>query len=436
MTPIRTCNHLGRRQRGLATLLIALIIMVSVTLVVIFTAQTAVLEQRMSGNEVRTKQANLAAQAGLEHAMAYMQQSNVPADLSDDGDDDNFTYRATFLQVQDAAGNKVSGMDLGGIDNVCPENPANFPSGAIDALRKQWTGDGEPGPDDSLKNAVVLACGWSDDFSGRSAVMVGMQAGPAVANPPDNPLLARGGIDVVGNAGVYNAYTNLTIRTGQEAVISGNAGTTYMRDPTQPPPTLDEPVPEPGPDNMDPRYLEMSAKDNIGTDVVDFDPSLNQGTGDEFFENFMGTTKEEYRANIAAHRLDQSDLDATDDDGNSISYDKWGQSIWIDGNGDDVTLRGQVGNRDNPVVLVVDGNLRLAGFFNEFHGVLYVTGDFTGQGNPDIYGAAVIAGDADIEDDVEVGGRPNFVFDPVAAGGGASVGARGTMSGTWRDWSN
>ncbi len=433
MSQKTSCNQLGRRQEGMATLLIALIIMISVTLVVIFTAQTAVLEQRMSGNEVRMKQTNVAAQAGLERAMAYMQQNSVPTVLSEDQGFATGEYRVAFLDAE------ISGDALGTIDDVCPADPNNFPAqSTINQFRKTWDGTSEPEEGDTLQEAVVFACGWSDDRSGRKALMVGMQAGPAVANPPDNPLLARGGIDVAGNVGVYNAYTNLTIRSGREAEISGNAGTTYMRDPSQPPPTLDEDVPAPGPNNMDSRYLEMSAKDQIGLDVVDFDPGLNQGSGDDFFKNFMGYTKEEYRENVAAHRLNQGDLDQTDGDGNSISYDKWGQTIWVDGQGEEVTIRGQVGNRDNPVVLVVDGDLRLAGFFEEFHGVLYVAGNLTGSGNPEFYGATIIEGDAEITDDptATVSGRPNFVFDPVAAGGGASAGAKGMMSGTWRDWSN
>lgn len=66
------------RQRGLATLVIALIIMVAVTLTVLFTAQTSILEERMAANETRMKQTTNAAQAGLERAVAFAQ----------DGEDD------------------------------------------------------------------------------------------------------------------------------------------------------------------------------------------------------------------------------------------------------------------------------------------------------------------------------------------------------------
>ncbi|WP_019592245.1 PilX N-terminal domain-containing pilus assembly protein [Thioalkalivibrio sp. ALRh] len=409
-----------RQQRGVATLVIALVIMVAVTITVIFTAQTSILEQRMAANEIRMKQTASAAQGGLERAMSHMQGSNIPMRLQPEDADDR-TWRAVFL-APEASTDTV----FNHIDRVCPPTPENFPTSEVANRELTWNANDPSDPNnDNLREATILSCGWSDDFSSRKAVMLGMQAGPAVANPPDNPLLTRGGVDIRGNAEVYNAYTNMTIRTGDAAGINSNTGATFMRNPAQQPPRLEDPVPRPGDDI----YRMMSTKDDQGLDVVDFDPSLRIDP-DVFFRSFMGMSKTQYRERMANHEL----VGSTQGGGPEITPDQWGQVIWVEG---DTRLEDNVGSRDNPVILVVNGDLTVRGNFDEFHGILYVTGDLDATGNPEFYGAAIIEGDAIIDDPTtSIAGTPRFIFDPVAAGGGANVGARGVTSGSWRDWTS
>lgn len=411
---------LRKKQQGVATLLIALIIMVAVTITVIFTAQTSILEQRMAANEIRMKQTASAAQGGLERAMSHMASSNIPTRLESD-EANARTYRALFL-APDAA----TSTTLNHIDAVCPSTPDAFPTSEVEAFELTWNASDPNDPDnDNLRDAAILSCGWSDDLSSRKTVMLGMQAGPAVANPPDNPLLTRGGVDIRGNAEVYNAYTNMTIRTGDAAGINSNTGATFMRNPALQPPSLEEDVPLPGDDI----YRMMSTKDDQGLDVVDFDPSLRIDP-DVFFKSFMGMTKTEYRERMVNHDLAGS----TAGGGPEITPDQWGQVIWVEG---DTRIEDNVGSRENPVVLVVNGDLTVRGNFEEFHGILYVTGDLEATGNPEFYGAAIIEGDAVIDDpETSIAGTPRFIFDPVAAGGGANVGARGITSGSWRDWTS
>jgi len=67
-----TC-HLNH-QRGFATLLTSLIILVGITLITLFTARTTLMEQRMSANHYRSSQAFYAAQAALEIGIGYINQ--------------------------------------------------------------------------------------------------------------------------------------------------------------------------------------------------------------------------------------------------------------------------------------------------------------------------------------------------------------------------
>ena len=58
--------YLGLYQRGVATLAISLIILFLVTIVTLYTANTSVLEQKVSANQYRSDQAFSAANAGEE----------------------------------------------------------------------------------------------------------------------------------------------------------------------------------------------------------------------------------------------------------------------------------------------------------------------------------------------------------------------------------
>ncbi|WP_020146041.1 PilX N-terminal domain-containing pilus assembly protein [Thioalkalivibrio sp. ALJ15] len=391
-------HHLGNRSDGAASLLIALIIMVAVTLTVIFAAQTSVLEQRMSGNEIRAKQTAAAAQSGLETAMDHIRRGNYdPATVNSNA---NGPYRVAYYSLdQDPDG--------------CSKTTGEFSAPALPS-------------DFNNREFVVMACGWSDDESASQAVLVTMKAGPSLGNPPNNPIITRGGLDIRGNAKVLNAYNNLTIRTGGALDISGSAGTTYMRQLDRNAPSHDDPVPEPG----DSIYREMSNMNRTGVDVLDFDPSMNI-SGDDFFEMFMGASRQEYRDNFVTHHFAEGELPR------ELGPEYNGQTIWVDGDVDG--LSGTIGSRDNPVVMIVDGNLNVTagGRLEEFHGVLYVREDLISRGTPKFYGAAIVEREATIEeqDDPEFqAGNARFIFDPVAAGGASNVGRRGAVTGSWRDW--
>ncbi|WP_026301138.1 MULTISPECIES: hypothetical protein [unclassified Thioalkalivibrio] len=411
MNKPRLPYRLRRRQEGIATLLITVVILVAVTLTLVFTAQTAALEQRMSANEVRMKQTSSAAQGGLEKAMAHMQSSSTPT-LIASGASDPRIYRATFLDPD-----AMDAPEVSGIDSVCPAEPANFPGPAAEGLMLQ--------EGDNFRDATIVSCGWSDDLAARKVVVLRMKAGPAMANPPNNPLVARGGLDMRGSASVYNAYENTTIRSGGGVSISGASGTTFTRHRDAPRPSDSDPVPAPG----DSIYQLDSQQDDLGLGVIDRDDNFAL-TQDQFFEAFMGMSKEDFRnTQVPPENVHSSGELA-------LGEDARGQVHWVEG---DVRLLGQIGDRDNPVILVVDGDVTARGNFDDFHGVLYVMGDLEATGNPNFYGSAVIEGMAEVIDESDphfIAGTPNFIFDPVAASGGANIGARSVVSGSWRDWTS
>ncbi|WP_019592779.1 MULTISPECIES: PilX N-terminal domain-containing pilus assembly protein [unclassified Thioalkalivibrio] len=409
--PIFQPQHLGKRQKGLATLLIALIIMVAVTITVIFTAQTAILEQRMSANEMRMKQTANAAQGGIEHATHYVQggfdivdQNGQPAVLGPSEDQaGQSTYRALFLPPE------AINWDID-----CPDTPSNsigdysgVTSTAADTL-----------------DVVLLSCGWSDDRSARKGIMTALRAGPSVANPPTNPLITRGGVNTNGRARVFNAFNTLTIWSGSDLSVTGNPGNTFVREEGVAPPTDSDLWPLeslPNSCQQSNNYVCRTGQQaGVGPDVIDGDLALGSLNDADFFRGFMGDTLESYRENQVTPLGDHESTEQM------ISAGKANNKVlWVDG---DYSLNDPVGTREEPAVLVVDGNLDVTGNAR-FYGILYVTGDLNTGGSPRFHGATVIQGDT-----VSAGGTPYFIFDPVSARGASNIGARGTVSGSWRDW--
>lgn len=63
------------RQHGAATLLVSIVLLIGVTLITIFAARVGVMDQRISANEYRHKEAQASAEAALEQAGAFIQQN-------------------------------------------------------------------------------------------------------------------------------------------------------------------------------------------------------------------------------------------------------------------------------------------------------------------------------------------------------------------------
>ena len=62
------------------------------------------------------------------------------------------------------------------------------------------------------------------------------------------------------------------------------------------------------------------------------------------------------------------------------------------------------------------------------YGMVFVTGNMTGNGSPTIFGSVVRAGGANAS------GNPKVIYDPLVLGAAAGMGKAAKLPGTWRDW--
>ena len=65
------------RQRGAVTLLVALMLLIGMSMVTITTMRSGMVEQQTTGNDVRAREAQEAAEAGLEYAVAWAKKNKI-----------------------------------------------------------------------------------------------------------------------------------------------------------------------------------------------------------------------------------------------------------------------------------------------------------------------------------------------------------------------
>ncbi|MDP2099500.1 MAG: PilX N-terminal domain-containing pilus assembly protein [Methylobacter sp.] len=74
--------NIKSRQQGAATLIVVLVLAMIMGVAALTTARTGIMEQRITGNDIRAREARESAEAGLEFALAYATKSEWVADGS------------------------------------------------------------------------------------------------------------------------------------------------------------------------------------------------------------------------------------------------------------------------------------------------------------------------------------------------------------------
>jgi hypothetical protein len=382
------------KQGGAATLITALILLVAMTIITIFAARSAVMEQKIYANEFRAKQAFEAAEAGLEYGISYLLTTGG-ADKDDDG--------------------IIDDVDVDADSNVPNRTLSNNSEYHVDLV------DNSGG---AFNNITVISTGLSDDDSARAVVAQVVAIVPAFPNVPGNPLISKGAVSINGAAEIINPEGNATIWTGDPNVtFSGASGKTQIPDPSNPS-----------------QLIDSSDINGLGPDVIAADSTLSSMTDDQFFEAFMGTDKTSYENAGSVREVpagDASNAYNAPSPGLDLARE---EILWVDGSpslngnvtvGCTITVTG--GNvcpsaNTKPVVLVIDGNL-LGNGTVKVYGLVYITGDFAGSGNLEVTGAVIMEGD------VTGTGDLNVTYDSsVLQGAGNIPLSAGSLAGSWHDF--
>ncbi|MDP1708616.1 MAG: PilX N-terminal domain-containing pilus assembly protein [Gammaproteobacteria bacterium] len=362
-------HALPHTQRGAATLVTSLILLLAITLMTFSSARVVVVEQRIAANDYRAKQALHAAQAALERAV-YNSNLGAPS-----------------------LGTATTGVLPGSTSTIAPCTVAG--------ICYRYVYDSVLTPVNTALLSIT-ATGWSDDGSATKTVIqyIKKYSLPSFT-PPNAPVQSGSAFSSTSQAlTITNGETGTVIEAQGLVQVSGNPDNntnpniTYQTGTTTTVATTD-----PGGG-----LVQNSTTDGV-TGTVD-----STAEGEAFFQSIFGASKYEIQnmslpvtcGGVCNPSLVNSGANTSS---NSITYGTpIAPYIWVTG---DTTINAGtiIGSPTNPVVLVVDGGLRIEGGAT-IHGFIYSTGSTT---KPD----TVLTGTANIVGAVASEG------DMIASGGGA-----------------
>lgn len=309
--------HSMRDKVGAATLIMSVVLLMVSTLIIIYAASYARLQDKSISNFTRKNQAFSAAQAGLEYGINYLNK-NSSSILSNTNNGYLNAYSDNNTRDVTLANNSKY--------TITYSNPTAY----------------------NYKLIKVTSTGTSDDGTSTTTVSQLVQYGSLLSNPPNIPLYTKGSVALSGNTEVNNQYGNTTIKSASTVSLSGFADTVTSNG-------------------------VSSSAGNIKSDIQQNLSSIANLSSNDFFvttfgvpENYIKNKMQNYYSNSSNTNY-RSQL-------NNIS----GTSVWIDQTGGVATIGGitVAGSSSNPVLIVVKGNNTLSGFVI-IYGFLYVDGSVT-----------------------------------------------------------
>ncbi|NHA15873.1 PilX N-terminal domain-containing pilus assembly protein [Thioalkalivibrio sp. XN279] len=349
------CPSIRNRQRGAATLLITVIIVLLVNILTYMMTRTTTLENRMTAAELRSKQAFHAAQAGLDFAL-----QNIISESLD-------TLNTTCgIEPVDASGDSPTFQLLYGREApVCPSPTLGLQTRSfVRSIGRSADGSAVR----ILEVAIDLEREWiSTPLEGSG--------GTGGTPPVVSAVISKGSVNFDGTASAAPCATAEQCRAWadqghdwqKEASNDTYEGVLVTAGGT---------VDPPGGTKSTQLYPELGQ-------IVE-DPALASMSDDAFFKEILGVERTDFRADA-----EPISLDGTRTDINS------NPNVWIE-----ATVGGEVGtytvpsdgawgSPEKPIVMVVDGNLEI-GANTVIWGVVYVTGEVTkGSGTAKVVGSLV-----------------------------------------------
>lgn len=241
------------RQRGVAALAVTLLLFFAMCLVAAYAGRGLVLEQRASTHQYQAAQAFEAAEAGIDWAIAQLNQPRrIDGQCLPSADAADTSFRERYLRSQPDTGRLdpvgwTSGTSTVALQPACVRTAAGWscqcPSNGWPSIAGAATDDGMPHPAFTVQFSAetqpgvirIVSTGCSSaegpcqpgaagrpDATSRLQVLVGMLPGLRVV--PTAPLTAKGSVEVGAAAlGLHNpdaASGGLTVRTGGDLIGS------------------------------------------------------------------------------------------------------------------------------------------------------------------------------------------------------------------------
>jgi len=419
MTPLK-------HQKGAATLLTAVILLIAITMVTFITAKTVLMETKMVANNHRTSQAIASAQAGMDYALAYFDDGGLDHDTDGILDPIDPDVDVDADGIQDFIAPLSSTVVFFNKSSTSAVSPAPYPcvDSSLDSLNNQ-------------KSALVQVTGTSDDgTASRTLYQCVGTRNILKGGGPKQTLVSGSVVDLTGSAQIINRYNDLNVWSAGASDIAGAAMKSYIRPPAVELAdlTADELTETPQPAINNAQQVS-SGGTGSGTDIYQVDSTLaaaktltdasatGDGTG-SFFDLFFYDDLADL-ADIADSNDQKLSTGADATDLNGL-----GDIVYVDGDASLVGGGNTIGSSDSSAIIIIDGDFTFNG--GTIYGMVYVTGTLT------MAGGATVVGSLIAEDGVDMGsGTSSLVYAPNSHGDPEKrplKGTTGIVNGSWRDW--
>lgn len=397
------------RQRGAAALAVTLVLLFITTLVTAHAHRNHLFELSASTNQYRATQAFEAAEAGLEWAIALLNDPRPidPACVAGGPGDTNFRERhaAAALPTAAACVREGNGWRCSCPSSGEPSIPAAQGDGPAPAFRVQVAAGPSPGlwhlaATGCSRRAGACAPGEATTAEATARMQVHLAFVPSPAAPPVAPLTVRGNVEAGGAAiGLHNTDADtagIVVHAGGVVAAANARARTAPGSPVQ-------------------------------LAFVEQDGRLAAPEGDRLFASIFGIDKALWREQPGVARI-ACDGDCGEALRAAIAPGQAHRLLWVDG---DLALSGAVtlGTPDRPIVLVAAGTVRLSGPV-VVHGLVY-GGEVSWNGA----GGGMVRGAAISEGSYSGNAAPDFIYDAgVLAALRRSAGSFARLPGSWKDF--
>jgi Tfp pilus assembly protein PilX len=415
------------RWRGAASLAVLLVMLFAMTVMVAYANRALIFEQRTSANQYRATLAFEAAESGLEWAIALLNRGgSVDAACAPVDAASGVPFRERMLTIDvDTAAIATAGRSAactnvaGTVACDCPDagDPAPADPGVsayVPTHRVSFEATGQPGTVrvvsegcTSAAQPCVAGAAETADGTARVETVVGLVS--ALARPPVAAVTAKGNINASDDFVAINADSlagGITYDAGGTITVEAGSAISAPGTPAQ---------------------ASTVAQDRA------FRDSANNPISDEaMFVRIFGMSKATFQSMPGvkvvncAGTCDGADLvDATEGGAQQL--------LWLQG-GLDVNSSVAIGSLNRPLLVVVDGTVRLRGGAS-FFGLLYSTAATWNNGSSGSGG--VLRGAAVAEGDFTASGEQVFQYDAFVLDQLATrTGVFTRVPGSWRDRGN
>jgi len=437
---LRCRKKAPKYQSGAVVLVTAVVLVIAGTVLAFMTAKVVLNETKISANDYRTNQAVQAAQAAVDRGMAaFTANKGIDATLTAPTPDQIVDYiEACRIPPSDFPSDLTSAAELSDTSDKLESSSGFY----------YYSNDASTGDRCSARGATdrgtLFGVGWSDDCTATRTISVCLGFPPLFAgdNGPEQPFIAKGSVNLGGNATIINRYTNISVWSGENASVQDSAFETYLR-PEGTSITDFSSAALISTDETANTQEVSNADSGLGLDIVVNDKTLSNATKEQFWYTYFADSKSNVRDNAAfvdistgetSEGVQLADIDTSEQD-----------IIWIGDktldpdtdppSSDKFNLGDDIGTLANPVTLFVNGDLDIAAN-KTIYGLVYVTGKLKLAGGVTIIGT-IINESTDTDANKSVGTN-NIVFRPFGPEtGGATTPKYGpgiVIPGSWKDW--